>query len=71
MLGIIYDNITIYYYYEGSAGARHTDTREKEAPPVTRRQGVRVRVDFSVSLHARAHASMCVCVSMCGEGAHT
>lgn len=48
--------------------ARVIQTREKEAPPVTRRQSVRVRVDFSVSLHARARtrfharARVCVCV---------
>jgi len=76
MSGIIYDNITIYYYYyEGSPrarhGQRHADTREKEAPPVTcRTKGPRQSRLFGVPPRARAHVCV-VLMSARGEGAHT
>lgn len=70
MLGIIYDNITIYYYYyyEGSAGARHTDTRKRGAASHSSAKRPRQSRLFGVPLRARAHtlprsrARVCVCV---------
>lgn len=75
MPGIIfYDSITIYYYryyYEGSPrarhGQRHTDTRVKEAPPVTcRTKGPRQSRLFGVPPRAREHVCACVCSTHVG-----